>query len=81
MRSKLIIGSERQLKKKIDDWKIAKNVQSSEMNFIAHKQYQRTLAKNPTNFRARGQPVKAEKIVRWQKSHGKTVDKLDSREH
>lgn len=75
-----MVVSERQLKKKIDDWKIAKNVQSSEMTFIVHKQHQRTLARKPTTFRARGQPVNPDKIVRWQKRYGKSVEKIDSRE-
>ncbi|KAG4438355.1 hypothetical protein IFR05_006161 [Cadophora sp. M221] len=72
------VVNERQLKKKIDDWKIAKNVQSSEMTFIVYKQHQRTLARKPTTFRARGQPVNPDKIVRWQKRHGKAVENIDS---
>ncbi|KAH9222654.1 hypothetical protein DL95DRAFT_454146 [Leptodontidium sp. 2 PMI_412] len=68
------IVNERQLKKKIDDWKIGKNVQSSEMAFIVHKQHQRTLARKPTVFRARGQPVDPEKISRWQKGPGKSIE-------
>ncbi|CZS99894.1 uncharacterized protein RAG0_08167 [Rhynchosporium agropyri] len=50
------IVNERQLKKKIDDWEIGKNVQGSEMTFIAQKQYQRTLARKPIDFCVRAVP-------------------------
>ncbi|KAK0124562.1 hypothetical protein ONS95_009510 [Cadophora gregata] len=67
------------LKKKIDDWKIGKNVQSSEMAFIVQKQHKRILARKPTIFRARGQPVDPDKILRWQKGPGKQLQNIGSR--
>ncbi|KAL2074680.1 hypothetical protein VTL71DRAFT_8459 [Oculimacula yallundae] len=68
------VVTERQLKSKIDGWKIAKNVQSFEMGYIVQKKHQRALARKPTNFRVRGQPVPPEKIVRWQKRSGYLIE-------
>ncbi|KAH7418472.1 hypothetical protein BKA64DRAFT_200253 [Cadophora sp. MPI-SDFR-AT-0126] len=72
------IVNERQLKKKIDDWKIAKNIQSSEMAFIVKKQKQRTMNRTLTHFRVRGQPVEPGKISRWEKRSGKTSEVANS---
>ncbi|PVH72122.1 TPR-like protein [Cadophora sp. DSE1049] len=74
------IVNERQLKKKIEDWKIAKNVQSSEMEFIVRKQKQRTMTRTSTHFRVRGQPVEPGKISRWQKRSGNSSIVTNSRE-
>lgn len=60
--------SERQLKRKIKDWKLEKKVKGDEMKFITQKTQQRVGKK--TTFRVRGQIVEPAKIQRWQKRSG-----------
>ena len=67
---RLIIFSERQLKRKIKDWKLEKNVKSDEMKVIVRKIQQRAAIGKNTAFRVRGQPVDPSKIERWQNRYG-----------
>jgi len=67
---RLIIFSERQLKRKIKDWKLEKNVKSDEMKVIVRKIQQRAAIGKNTAFRVRGQPVDPSKIERWQNRCG-----------
>jgi hypothetical protein len=62
--------SERQLKRKINDWKLGKNVKSHEMIFIARKTQQRAAIGKNTIFRVRGKSVEPSKIERWEKRCG-----------
>jgi hypothetical protein len=62
--------SERQLKRKVKDWKLEKNVKSVEMRYIVRKTQQREALGKSTIFRVRGQPVDPSKIERWQKRCG-----------
>jgi tetratricopeptide (TPR) repeat protein len=64
------MSSERQLKRKIKDWKLEKNVKSNEMRVIVRKIQQREAIGKSTTFRVRGQPVDPLKIERWQKRCG-----------
>ena len=58
---------ERQLKRKIAEWKLDKNVKGQEMKIIVQKQQQRRANGKETDFRVRGQPIAQAKIDRWQK--------------
>jgi hypothetical protein len=65
MQASADLNSERQLKRKIKDWKLEKKVKGDEMKVIVQKMQQR-VGKN-TTFRVRGQTVEPAKIQRWQK--------------
>jgi len=66
----LTLRSERQLKRKIKNWKLEKNVKGDEMKFIARKIHQRAAIGKNTAIRVRCQPVDPSKIERWQKRCG-----------
>jgi hypothetical protein len=65
-----IINSERQLKRKISDWKLDKKVKGHEMKSIVRKQARLKLKGKIAAFTIRGQPVPQHKIVRWEKTPG-----------
>jgi hypothetical protein len=64
------VSSERQLKRKIKDWKLGEKVKGDEMKIVARKIQQRAAIGKDTAFRVRGQPVHPCKIERWQKRCG-----------
>ncbi|KAL2066145.1 hypothetical protein VTL71DRAFT_2216 [Oculimacula yallundae] len=64
------VVNERLLKYHMGQWNIGKNLQSTEMELIIHKQQQRSLKGTSTRFRVRGQPVQQAKIDRWCKRTG-----------
>lgn len=73
-----ICGSERQLKRKIKDWKLDKNVKLAEMKVIVAKKQQRAAIGKSTTFRVRGQPVTPAKIDRWQKRSGEVKSRAET---
>ncbi|KAH7418471.1 hypothetical protein BKA64DRAFT_635595 [Cadophora sp. MPI-SDFR-AT-0126] len=61
------IATPRQLKRKIGDWSLDKNLKAAEMKVILRKMEQRRQEGKETSFRVRGQYVEPAKINRWMK--------------
>ena len=62
-----MLGRERQLKRKVADWQLDKNVKGHEMRAIVRKQKRLQLKGKNAAFRVRGLAVPQHKIDRWEK--------------
>jgi hypothetical protein len=65
-----LVNSERQMKRKVADWQLDKNVKGHEMKSIVRKQARLKPKGKTAAFRVRGQPVPQQKIERWERRSG-----------
>ena len=65
-----LFHSQRQLKRKISEWHLDKNVKGPEMKSIVRKQARLKIKGKTVAFRVRGRAVAQNKINRWEKRPG-----------
>ena len=78
LKQTLTVLSERQLKRKIKDWNLEKNVKGDEVKVIVRRIRQRAATGKSTIFRMRGLPMDPAKIERWQKRSGTLLSSTDA---